>query len=339
MDITLETDAHKVSVTTHKPDRSFALHGDEPIPDGVVRVARGQLLDAQQDLNSPPSGDAGEAIHETRKRMKRLRALCRLARGTIGEQTYAEENAAYRDAGRGLAASRDAQVMLETLDALTQRAGDSLPEHITAPLRLRLKRECDEAVANQSSAGLAATSAELEHAFARTRDWSFYDEDFAALTPGLQKIYRRGRKRMRGARRDPSPEHLHEWRKRVKDLWHASELVRAAQPKPLKKTARRAHRLSQLLGDGHDLHVLRDYVEAHPQCFEDDVAREQLVAVIVERERKLCAKALKRGRKLYKRSPKKFAGAVERGWRKRYSTLPASAPSALSASTTSTARS
>ena len=40
--------------------------------------------------------------------------------------------------------------------------------------------------------------------------------------------------------------------------------------------------------------------------------------------------------------PKKRArrsAAIERGWRKRYSTLPASAPSALSASTTSTARS
>ena len=81
------------------------------------------------------------------------------------------------------------------------------------------------------------------------------------------------------------------------------------------------------------------YVEAHPQCFEDDAAREQLVAIIDRRERKLCAKALKRGRKLYKRSPKKFARKIERGWRKRYSTLPASAPSALSASTTSTARS
>lgn len=339
MDIARDTAARGGSVTFHEPDRAYRLRGDEPIADGIRRIARGQLLDAQQDLTSPPSGDAGAAIHATRKHMKRLRALVRLARHAIGESTYAKENAAYRDAARGLAAGRDAQVMLETLDALTRRAGDALPEGITAPLRLRLTRECDAAVASQSGAGLAATSSELGRGFARTREWTFDGEDFAALTPGLKRIYRRGRKRMRAAHEDPSAEHLHEWRKRVKDLWYATELVRAARPKALKQTARRAHKLSQLLGDGHDLHVLRDYVEAHPQCFEDDGAREQLVTAIDRRADKLCAKALKRGRKLYKRSPKTFARAIERGWRQRYSTLPASAPSALSASTASTARS
>ena len=337
MDIAHDSAAREGAVTNHEPDRAYRLRGDEPIPDGIRRIARGQLLDAQQELTSPPSGDDGKAIHATRKRIKRLRALVRLARGAIGEDRYAQENVAFRDAGRGLAGARDAHVMLETLDALTQRAGDALPERITAALRLRLQRECDEAIASQSGARLAAS--ELADAFARTRDWTFDGESFAALTPGLRKIYRRGRKRMRAAQQDPSPEHLHEWRKRVKDLWHATELVSAAQPKALKKTARRVHKLADLLGDGHDLHVLRDYVEAHPQCFADDAARQQLVAVIDRRARKLCAKALKRGRKLYKRSPKKFARAIEGDWRKRYSTLPASAPSALSASTTITARS
>lgn len=339
MDIAHDSAAREGSVTTHEPDRAYRLRGDEPIPDGIRRIARGQLLDGQHDLTSPPAGDAGRAIHATRKRMKRLRALVRLARGAIGQRTYAEENAAYRDAGRGLAASRDAQVLLETLDALTGRAGDAPPERITAPLRLRLHREYEAAIADQSGAGLAATASELEHAFARTRAWSFDGEGFAALTPELRRIYRRGRKRMRAAQADPSPEHLHEWRKRVKDLRHAAEIVRAAQPKRLKQTARRARKLADLLGDEHDLHVLRDYVEAHPECFEDAAARHALVAVIDRRGRTLCAKALKRGRKLYKRSPKAFAGAIERGWRKRYTTLPASAATAASASTASTARS
>jgi len=339
MDIARVTAARKGGVTTPEPERAYELRGDESIPDGIRRLARGQLLDGRHDLTSPPSGDAGEAIHATRKRLKRLRALVRLARGAIGKATYARENAAYRDAGRGLAASRDAQVLLETLDALIERAGDALPARITSPLRMRLKHECDAALAEQHAAGLSATCAELEHAFARTGDWTFDGDQFNALTPGLKKIYRRGRKRMRAAQRDPSPEHLHEWRKRVKDLWYASQIVRCARPKALKKTARRAHKLSSVLGDGHDLHVLREYAEAHPQCFEDDAARRQLVALIDRRERKLCAKALKRGRKLYKRSPKKFARKIERSWRKRYNTLPASAPSALSASRTSTARS
>lgn len=325
MDIARDPAAREGSVTTHEPDRAYRLRGDEPIADGIRRVARGQLLDAQQELASPPSGDAGQAIHATRKRMKRLRSLLRLARGGIDEAARARENAAYRDAGRGLAASRDAQVLIETLDGLSERAGDALPERITAPLRLRLQRECDEAMSAQGGGVLAAASIELEHALVRTHDWTFASDAFGDLAPGLRQIYARGRKRMRAAQADPSPERLHEWRKRVKDLWHATELVQAAKPKALKKTARRAHKLADLLGDGHDLHVLRDYVEAHPQCFEDEAARHALVAVIDRRAETLGAKAFKRGRKLYKRSPKTFAAAIERGWRKRYEPLPASA--------------
>jgi hypothetical protein len=36
----------------------------------------------------------------------------------------------------------------------------------------------------------------------------------------------------------------------------------------------------------------------------------------------LCERALKRGRKLYARSPKRFVREVERGWRKRAAQRP-----------------
>jgi CHAD domain-containing protein len=122
---------------------------------------------------------------------------------------------------------------------------------------------------------------------------------------------------MRAARKDPSAENLHEWRKRVKDLWHATQIVRAAQPKRLKRVSRRAHKLADLLGDGHDLSMLRDYVETHPQCFENETSKRALVAVIDRRSNRLRDKALKRGRRLYKRPPKRFVRAIERGWAKR----------------------
>jgi hypothetical protein len=325
MEIAPEPAAREVSVTTHEPDRAYRLRGDEPLPDGLRRIVRGQLLDAQQALASPPAGDA---VHAVRKRMKRLRSVLRLGRAGIDDDTRTRENAAYRDAGRELAAGRDAQVRLETLDRLTRRAGAGLPERITAPLRLRLHHEREAATSGQTGAALAATGTALEHALGRTHDWTFAGEDVATLRPGLQRIYRRGRRGMRAVQRDPSPEHLHAWRKRVKDLWHAAELMREAKPKALKKTARRAHTLAGLLGDAHDLHVLREYVEAHPDCFEDGAAQRVLIGVIDRRERKLCAKALKRGRKLYRRSPKRFARAIENGWRKRHAASPPGAPGA-----------
>jgi len=81
--------------------------------------------------------------------------------------------------------------------------------------------------------------------------------------------------------------------------------------------SRRAHELADLLGDHHDLSVVRAYVEVHPHHFEDAPTRDAPLAVIDRRREVLCRRALKLGRGVYKRSPKRFAAGVERGWRTR----------------------
>ncbi len=307
-----------------RPDRAFRLRTDEHVPDGIRRIARGRLQDIADELAGTPSRRIGRAVHSTRKGFKRLRASVRLARDAIGEQTYERENTAYRMAGRRISAPRDAEVLVETLDALTARFAGELAQSSTDDLRARLEEERKAATAalDDDDGPLAATHATIDLALARTTTWSFERDGFDALSPGLRRIYRRGRKAMRAAREDPTAERLHEWRKRTKDLWHATEIVCPARPKELKRVARRAHKLSSLLGDHHDLHVLRSYVESHPQCFADEVSQQALLAVIDRRSRRLCEKALVRGRKLYGRKPKRFVREIERGWRKRAAAAP-----------------
>jgi hypothetical protein len=75
--------------------------------------------------------------------------------------------------------------------------------------------------------------------------------------------------------------------------------------------------VADLLGDNHDLSVLREYVEAHPRCFCDEGAMEALLEVIDHRAGALRDEALSSGRRLYEPSPKRFVGAIERGWSKR----------------------
>jgi CHAD domain-containing protein len=318
--------ARNFTTSTPDPQRAYRLRLDEPVPDGIRRVARGQLQDAHDDLDGTSSRRLGETVHETRKRFKRLRACVRLARDAVGEATYERENAAFRMAGQRISGPRDAQVLLETLDALTERFAEELPHDATAALRARLAREHDAAAASlrDSDGAIAATIVTLDHALSRATTWTFERDGFVALSPGLDRIYRRGRKAMKAARKDPSAENLHEWRKRVKDLWHATEIVCAARPKRLERVANRAHKLSGLLGDHHDLHVLRSYVETHPQCFDEERNQQALLAVLDRRSRRLCEKALARGRKLYKVKPKRFVRDIERGWRKRAAAAPKS---------------
>jgi CHAD domain-containing protein len=122
---------------------------------------------------------------------------------------------------------------------------------------------------------------------------------------------------MRRAQADPTDRNLHEWRKRVKDLWHAEQIMRPAGPKKMKKLARRTHALSDLLGDEHDLAELRRYVGRHRNSFDGHVAQAAQIAVIDRRRNQLQRRAFELGQKLYRRNPKRFVRAIERGWRNR----------------------
>ncbi|MDX6689127.1 MAG: hypothetical protein QOG15_584 [Solirubrobacteraceae bacterium] len=302
-----------------EPDRAYRLRSDEFVPDGIRRIARGQLDSAHEQLHGAGTRGLGEGVHATRKHLKRLRAALRLTRAAIGDATYDRENTAFRMAGRRLSAGRDAAVLVETLDALRSRFAEELAPAATDRLRDALVADHDRALAGLREGGddVEAALAAVSDARARTPGWTFATDGVEALAPGMGRIYRRGRKRMRAARTEPTTENLHEARKRAKDLWHAAQIMRPAAPKRMKQLAADAHALADLLGDDHDLAVLREYVERHPQHFDDDDRRQALLAVLDRRRAALQRRALERGRRLYERSPKRFVADLERGWRKR----------------------
>jgi len=299
--------------------RAYRLGGGEFVPDGMRRIARGQLDAGMEELEGQPNRKLDEAVHETRKRLKRLRASFRLERFALGDETYRRENATFRDLGKRLSAPRDARVLVETLDALTERFSDELPSDQTGPLRDQLEQNHKHAVTKlrRDQATVEAVRAALEEARMRSASWKYDSEGFEALRPGLERIYRRGRRSMRAAADEPRDEHLHEWRKRAKDLWHALQILRPAAPKRMKAQARRAHRLSDLLGDDHDLAVLREHVAQADFALEQEATRTALLAVIDRRRGSLQREALKLGARVYGRRPKRFARSVERGWEKR----------------------
>jgi CHAD domain-containing protein len=113
---------------------------------------------------------------------------------------------------------------------------------------------------------------------------------------------------------DPSDENVHDWRKRAKDLWYHVRLVRRAWPGLLKETADEAHELADLLGDHHDLAVLRDDVREDPAiaAASDELAR--LLDAIDERQGELLEKALGLGARLYAEKPKAYGIRLRKYW-------------------------
>jgi CHAD domain-containing protein len=304
--------------------RQFSLVAEETVPDGVRRIARGQIEAAVDVLSA--DGDRESAVHEARKSIKRTRTLLRLARADLDPGTYGFENDTLRNIARRLAVARDSQVMVETLESVSKRFAEEMPLEQLEGLRSRLVAEHEEAQRRLEADQLLLDSAirRLEATRARVPAWTFAHEDFRALAPGLRRIHRRGRRAGKDARSEPSPENLHELRKRAKDLWHATQVLRNAGPSRLRKLRRGAHELSDLLGEDHDLALLRTTALRHRRELADPAALAALLGVIDRRRSQLERRALARADRLYATKPKALVRSVERRWRQR-STEPVAA--------------
>jgi CHAD domain-containing protein len=155
--------------------------------------------------------------------------------------------------------------------------------------------------------------ARLHDGRAHAHEWPLTDAGFDTISEGLHRLYRRGRREHRDVRRDPETEALHEWRKSVKYLRHAAEVLEPLRPKRLAEVAARARRLGDVLGDDHDLAVLRELaIEARPPG--DGTQLAPLLEAIDARRRALVDEAFVLGAKLYKHPPDRFVHAAQRGW-------------------------
>ena len=94
-------------------------------------------------------------------------------------------------------------------------------------------------------------------------------------------------------------EAVHDFRKRMKDLWHHLDLLCNVLPELHPSHVERAHAVSDLLGDHNDLAVLVADARARPGIVSADdlVAIENAVRSI---EQDLRRRALAQGRALYK---------------------------------------
>lgn len=285
--------------------RRYRLYRQETPAQGLGRVARGQLDSAIELLERREGDDPVESIHEARKSLKRLRALLRVSRNLIGDETYRRENTILRDVGRELSGARDAQVLVETLDGLISHFVDELGDEPFSRFRQALLAEADAASeAKQDEAAASGAAATLTTVRTRVAMWELpQDGGPESLARGSKRIYRRGRRALNAAEKHHDGEHMHELRKRAKDLWHTTQLLREVGPKPLKKMRRRAHRLSDLLGDDHDLLVLKERATCSPGLFRPD-EHEVLDALIERRRGALQEDALACANRVYSRRPR-----------------------------------
>lgn len=233
---------------------------DADLAQGFRRVAARQLDKAIVALD-PATADPHEAVHDARKRCKKVRALVRLFRDAF--PAYKAENRSLRDAARLLSDLRDRTAVIETYDRLLGRYGDVLNRSAFAPLRASFTRERNAAgTADDMGDRMTDMAEALRSVRGRVDDWQLDRAGFDAVEGGLVRTYGRARDAMARAEATRAAEDLHQWRKRVKYHWYHMRLLSGAQSEPITAREQSADRLSDLLGDHHDLEAFAPRLDA-----------------------------------------------------------------------------
>lgn len=295
---------------------AYVIEPGESVEAALKRIATEQIDDALAELTDPQL-DRHEAVHQGRKRCKKIRALLRLVRPGF-EPSFADENAWFRDAARELAWVRDAQSALETHLALVDRFSRQLEPAAVGEVTAWLTARRDRVAADDQGLqqGVERFQQRLLTGRDRVAHWSLRCQGFEAVAGGLVKTYQRGVRAMKAAYDSPSTETFHEWRKRVKYHWYHSRLLRKLHPGMLKAQRDAADRLGELLGQEHDLAVLGGVLAECGEILPERTVQ-TLLGLMDRRRKALRRQARRRGGLLYCETPKRLRRRLGCYWEMR----------------------
>lgn len=296
---------------------AYRIRPDADFTEAFRSVATEQLESAITVLEERPDG-AHEAIHSSRKNLKRLRSLYRLVAREAPE-FQEHENTRLRDVARSLSAIRDAAALIGTAQYLQQSARE--PDENEALGRIVTILEGRRDWMAEAESGLeqrlAETSDVLKEAIAALATVSF-DGDHRKNARKLANSWRRTARKAKAAlaacHGQAAADDFHDLRKRTYDyrLYHA--LLRDIWLGAMKAKRDVAKELVEDLGHINDLAVLCELVEAEPQLFtrNDDLAH--LLDAIIFRQQEDRRQALVKAEAVFADDPDEEAQRIELLW-------------------------
>ncbi len=246
-------------------------------------------------------------IHEARLSFKRIRSMLRLGRQGLGEQVFRDLNTRYRDLARSLSLARDLTAMTEALEPLIRTRRDPANRDLLLEIRKSwqvqrnklMAGEHIDAAREQALSELHRLNREIEQAHLITKQHLAPDTGFEVYIRGMKKVFRRGKSLFADCKANPDDHNLHEWRKQVKYMWYHSVLLNPVWPGMMKAWAKEWQALSVVLGQHHDLVMVKNGLRAPGKW---SGKKREIAAIsrsIRRNKERLASQALKMGERLF----------------------------------------
>lgn len=302
---------------------TYRLKFNESLGKGWRRIVRQQIEMAIERLGS--GQDIDGAIHETRKSLKRVRALLKLLRPALSASDYRRQSVRYRDIGRILSGVRDHAVLLATVETLAKETTGLAHKEADAFLAIISEQPVAAAfetnitalheVERVKSERVRDALVALRRAAGSLDKLRVKESSFDMVRRGIERSYRDARNDMKRSLEADVDEEFHVWRKSVQAHWRHMLLIERAWPELFAARAQLAKEISDLLGFDHDLSIMMERAaQISDQRVKND-SNDTLVNAARERQREIRKELQIKGAILFAEPTARFAASVEAYWR------------------------
>jgi CHAD domain-containing protein len=291
---------------------SFRILPGASIPESVRTAGQEQIDNVLAQFSA--KSRKGSVAHETRKAMKRLRALLHLVRPAMSKSDFERDEARLKQIARLMSGVRDIQAMLETLSKLEEREPALANNPAVAAARSHLEGKRAAAERRITGAALVKIRKLLRQARDAFVEIELKSDDFVPLAATIEADYRKARRAFRDAYERGEDEAFHDWRKYVQRHWRQLVLIAPGWPRGIRPHIALARDLSEALGEDHDLFVLSELLKKEADNFGAGEALDVCLAACRSRQQELRRQAHSLGSRLLAEKPASLAGRLKAYW-------------------------
>jgi len=287
--------------------KTSAIHDGVALRNVLVRAFEAAAQEARSAVGALDTS-APAAVHQSRKALRRARAVLGLVGAALPGSEHRAVKAALKEARRALSTARDHAVAPETLGHLALDDDD----RATAGRVLANAAEAIPSAAEtkqllaESAARAAAQAEALQTALPHEIAWNIVAE-------GLRTTYGQARRASDTAKRSKS--WFHTWRRRSKELVYQLDLIAHQAGPRVTAIHGELSGITDTLGPAVDLIMVREFVATYAQGIPPE-AIEHLRDSIDGQLDELMKTARKAARDAFRQKPKKFEKRIAKSLRR-----------------------